>query len=61
MRMQVVLPMRNKAQLKDTLSVLYNPSSPLYRHWLSVAEFTKRFGPTQKDYDTAIKFFRAQV
>jgi len=60
MRMQVVLPMRNKAQLRDTLSVLYNPSSPLYRHWLSVAEFTKRFGPTQKDYDTAIAFFRAQ-
>jgi subtilase family serine protease len=60
MRMQVVLPMRNKAGLKDLLSVLYNPSSPLYRHWLSVAEFTKSFGPTQKDYDTAIKFFRAQ-
>jgi subtilase family serine protease len=60
MRMQVVLPMRNKPELKELLGVLYDPSSPLYRHWLSVADFTKRFGPTQKDYDTAIKFFRGQ-
>lgn len=57
MQMQVVLPMRNKEKLKDLLSVLYNPSSPLFRHWLSVAEFTKRFGPTQKDYSDAQKFF----
>ena len=60
MRMQVVLPMHNLAGLKDTLGALYNPSSPLYRHWLSVAEFTKRFGPTQKDYDAAMAFFRGQ-
>jgi len=60
MRMQVVLPMRDKAGLKDLLSVLYNPSSPLYRHWLSVADFTKRFGPTQKDYNAAITYFRGQ-
>lgn len=60
MRLQVVLPMRDKEGLKTLLAAQYNPQSPLYRHWLSVAEFTKRFGPTQKDYDAAIKFFRAQ-
>jgi subtilase family serine protease len=60
MRMQVVLPMRNLAELKDTLGALYNPQSPLYRHWLSVADFTKRFGPTQKDYNAAMAFFRGQ-
>jgi subtilase family serine protease len=60
MRMQVVLPMRDKEGLKALLAAQYNPESPLYRHWLSVAEFTKRFGPTQKDYDAAIAFFRAQ-
>jgi subtilase family serine protease len=59
MQMQVVLPMRNKEKLRDLLGALYNPSSPLYRHWLSVAEFTKRFGPTQKDYDAAMAFFAA--
>jgi subtilase family serine protease len=57
MRMQVVLPMRNMAELHDLLGALYNPSSPLYRHWLSVTEFTKRFGPTQHDYDAAMRFF----
>jgi subtilase family serine protease len=60
MRMQVVLPMRNLAGLKDTLGALYNPQSPLYRHWLSVAEFTRQFGPTQKDYNAAMNFFRGQ-
>ncbi|HWA88674.1 MAG TPA: S53 family peptidase [Rhizomicrobium sp.] len=59
MQLQVVLPMRNKQQLRDTLGALYNPSSPLYRHWLSVAEFTKRFGPTKKDYAAAMKFFES--
>ena len=57
MQMQVVLPMRNREKLRDLLGALYNPASPLYRHWLSVAEFTKRFGPTQKDYDAAMAFF----
>jgi subtilase family serine protease len=57
MQMQVVLPMRNRAKLRDLLGALYNPSSPLFRHWLSVAAFTRRFGPTQKDYDAAQKYF----
>ena len=59
LQMQVVLPMRNEEQLRDLLSALYTPSSPLYRHWLSVSEFTKRFGPTQKDYNAAMAFFRS--
>jgi subtilase family serine protease len=59
MQMQVVLPMRNKEKLRDLLSALYNPSSPLYRHWLSVAEFTKQFGPTRHDYDAAMLFFKS--
>jgi subtilase family serine protease len=58
MRMQVVLPMRDKEGLKDLLGVLYNPASPLYRHWLGVAEFTKRFGPSERDYNAAIAYFR---
>jgi subtilase family serine protease len=57
--MQVVLPMRNREKLRDLLGALYNPESPLYRHWLSVAEFTRRFGPTKKDYAAAMSFFRA--
>ena len=29
----------------------YDPSSPSYRHFLTVSEFTARFGPSQEDYD----------
>lgn len=60
LQLQVVLPMRNKEKLRDLLTALYNPASPLYRHWLSVAEFTRQFGPTENDYAAAIRFFRAQ-
>jgi xanthomonalisin len=59
MQMQVVLPMRNKGELSEFAHAVSDPSSPLYRHYLSVAQFTKRFGPTQKDYDAAKKFFAA--
>lgn len=60
LRLQVVLPMRNLAELRSLLDDrIYNPHSALYRHYLSVAEFTGRFGPTQSDYDAAIKFFNA--
>jgi xanthomonalisin len=49
--------MRNQAQLDSLLQRIYDPKSPLYRHYLSVAEFTDRFGPTASDYSTAVKFF----
>jgi len=57
MRMQVVLPMRNKGDLGELARAVSDPSSPLYRHYLSVADFTRRFGPTTSDYATAQKFF----
>ena len=60
LRLQVVLPMRNLAELRSLLdNQIYNPNSVLYRHYLSVAEFAERFGPTQSDYDAAMKFFNA--
>jgi len=58
MRLDVALPMRNPSDLKTLIQNLYDPASPLYRHYLSVAEFTRRFGPTESDYNTALKFFR---
>ena len=38
------------------LQELYDPSSPSYRHFLTVQEFTARFGPSQEDYDAVIRF-----
>jgi kumamolisin len=51
MRLTVVLPLRNEADLQEFLQELYDPASPSYRKFLKVEEFTERFGPTQQDYD----------
>lgn len=56
MRLTLVLPLRNQAELDDLLSQLYNPSSSYYRHFLTVEEFTERFGPSQDDYDAVTRF-----
>jgi subtilase family serine protease len=56
MSLNIVLPLRDEAGLKKLLSDLYNPSSPSYRHFLTVQEFTARFGPSQEDYDAVVLF-----
>jgi subtilase family serine protease len=56
MRLVLVLPLRNQAELEDFLRDLYDPYSPVYRHFLTVEQFTERFGPTQADYDTLTRF-----
>ncbi len=57
MTLQIVLPMRHPAELSEFARAVSDPASPLFRHYLSVAEFTKRFGPTANDYDATAKFF----
>jgi subtilase family serine protease len=58
LRLEIVLPMRDLAGLRSLLdNQVYNPHSALFRHYLSVAEFTGRFGPSQSDYRSAMKFF----
>jgi kumamolisin len=52
MRLVLVLPLRNQDVLDEFLRQLYTPGSPSFRHYLTVDEFTARFGPTQEDYYT---------
>jgi len=59
MRLVLVLPLRDETGLDHFLKNLYDPSSPSYRHFLTVEQFTARFGPTQQDYDTVIRFAEA--
>ena len=56
MRLVLVLPLRNQARLHDVLKGLYTPSSPSYREFLTVDEFTRLFGPTPEDYDTVVRW-----
>ncbi len=59
MRLVLVLPHRNQAELEKLLKDLYDPYSSSYRHFLTVEEFTERFGPSQQDYDSVISFAKA--
>ncbi len=59
MSLDIVLPLRDPAGLEDFLAEVYNPRSSSYRHFLTVPEFTERFGPTQADYDAVIKYAKS--
>ncbi|MGA3210603.1 MAG: S53 family peptidase, partial [Terriglobales bacterium] len=41
------------------LDRVYDPASPLFRQFLTVEQFTERFGPSQEDYDTLIAFAKS--
>jgi len=56
MRLVMVLPLRNQAALDKFLSDVNDPFSSSFHHYLTVEQFTQKFGPTQSDYDTAIAF-----
>jgi hypothetical protein len=57
--LSIALPLSNEADLKQLLQVLYNPGSPRFRHFMSVKDFTDRFGPSETDYDSLIAFLTA--
>ena len=58
-RLVLVLPLRDQTALENFLKELYNPSSASYRQYLTVEEFTAKYGPTQEDYDAVIRFAEA--
>jgi subtilase family serine protease len=49
----------NKADLDFVASDLYDPKSANYRHWLTPAEFTRRYAPTAVEAQTVRDFFTA--
>ena len=59
MQLDLVLPLRDPEGLKSFLNDVYDPTSFSYRRFLTPAEFTERFGPTQADYDAVVSFARA--
>jgi len=60
LRLAIGLPLRNPAALTALLAQLYDPTSPQYHQYLTVEEFTERFGPTKDDYEAVIAFAGAQ-
>jgi subtilase family serine protease len=60
MTLAIILPLRNQSELTNLLKQLNDPSSPNYRHFLTVAQFTEQFGPTKQDYQAVVKFARSK-
>ncbi len=56
LHLSLVLPLQNQADLTALLTRLYDPTSPDYRHFLSVDQFTQRFAPSAADYGAVVDF-----
>ncbi len=59
MQLDLVLSLRDQAGLDAFVKDLHNPNSSSYRSFLTPAEFTERFGPTQADYDAVVRFAKS--
>ncbi|MEW5312354.1 MAG: hypothetical protein WDW38_003995 [Sanguina aurantia] len=58
MKLGLVLPLRNEAELDALLLQIRDPQSASYHHYLSSDEFASRFGATQQDYDAVVAWAR---
>ena len=58
LRLAIGLPLYDPAGLEQFLADIYDPASPNYHHYLSVAELTARFGPREADYAAVKEFAR---
>ena len=55
---QISLPVRDEAGLDRLIGAIEDPFSASYRRYLTVGQYTARFGPTQDDYDAVLAFAR---
>jgi subtilase family serine protease len=56
LQLDVMLALPHQAELKNFIDTLYDPTSPSFHHFLTVEEFTARFGPSQDQYDAVLRF-----
>jgi uncharacterized repeat protein (TIGR01451 family) len=56
LHLAIGLPLRNQAVLEALKQQIYDPSSPNYHHFLTPAQFTAMFGPSEQDYQAVINF-----
>jgi subtilase family serine protease len=55
----IILPLRNQAELNRALAEIYDPASTNFHHYLTPEQFAERFGPSEQDYQSLIKFAEA--
>lgn len=51
LRAVITFPLRNQAELEARIAAMYNPSSPQFRRYMTVAEFTASYAPAQDSVD----------
>jgi hypothetical protein len=56
LKLAIGLPLRDKQGLTDMLQRIYDPASPDYHHFVTPAQFAKRYGPTEEDYRAVTAF-----
>jgi subtilase family serine protease len=54
-----ILQQRNQAERDQLLKDLYDRNSSSYRQFLTVEQFTEKFGPSREDYETVKAFAKA--
>ncbi len=59
LNLAIGLPLRNTNVLSKLLQDIYDPASPLFRHYLTPEQFTGQFGPTRQDYDAVVQFAKS--
>jgi len=59
LQMAITLQLRDEAALDDLQQQIYNPSGQLFHNFLSMDDFTAKFGPSQNDYDKLVNFLLA--
>ncbi|MGU7811557.1 S53 family peptidase [Burkholderia sp. AW49-1] len=56
MVLDVVLPLRDRKGLDALVADVTSPASPNFRHYVTPAEFSARFGPSQADYESVVQY-----
>ena len=59
MTLDIVLQLRDEPGLKSFLEELYDPNSGIYHQFLTPAQFTERFGPSEQEYAAVVAFAKA--
>lgn len=59
MRLVIGLKLRNVDELEKLIADQQTPGSPQFRKFITPAEFTRRFGPTQADVDQTANFLKS--
>jgi len=59
LNLEITLGLRNRTALDQLLRDQQNPVSPYYHRWLTPAQFSARFGPSQDDLDAVVQWLTA--